>query len=887
MFEQKCPQCGENVARNAGFCPSCGTRMGGGSRRCGVCGTENRGDAQFCRNCGQSMAQAAAADVFRHRWARPEGDFAVRLEADDLPGLLKRGVRVEPGTNAMVITLGANQGVMPPGEYTLGNIGQRMQDWLTGNIPERVTVLLVDVTPTDLEFHLGGRFTKDPLPIGLTVRMQIEVDEPGKFLVNVLKARERLSIDDVRQYLYPEVIQVADSWLRLHTLQELVEDPRQRPLLEMDLEETLRRTFAQTGLRFLQVRAAELNLEQLEKQQGMLGQAALIERDLAAKARLAEAELRAAEEGLSDQERQARQIGAARLRLELAQTDIERQSAEQQIKALQGGEFVRLQGDLNMAQLRADFEERKSEMELAAKRNYEKLQGEYDLLTLSEETRKVMLEERRADLYERMRQAVLNDKIREVRSEAEFKALLDDLDHDKLLREKEREDLLRGWRDQGEDSEKARAHTLAKLEVERNYELRAAEFKLRTDLDHDQLVAELDLERLRVERQQQIETARYEFELKHRREAEEYERRRLREQVDYDLMARSREEDFRLEMERKRQEGAVKKAQDDLAQRATSHGQDVQEMLDELKVAREGYNVILDKREREKTIEWDDERRRRDHEWTLQRQKLEFEWEREQYKFQLEREMQIKQLDLDMQREREKMQYELQRLEKLAQFGPDALVALAGPEQARVLADLRKTEALKGMSEEQILALAAKDSPEVAKAFQEKYRAAAEGRLSDQERRMYERMMEEAKISEAAIRQVQENAARQAREDADKQILRTREDADKRSQEVSAAWEKAQGTADRALDRMADTAQTFARSATPPPAPVIITPPGGGPPQVIVAPGSASGGVYPPAGPAAAEQSAPQRKTCMNCGKTVPFDARFCEFCGHKFEGVA
>jgi len=35
----------------------------------------------------------------------------------------------------------------------------------------------VDVTPTELDFHLGGRYTQDDLPIGMSIRLQVEVDE--------------------------------------------------------------------------------------------------------------------------------------------------------------------------------------------------------------------------------------------------------------------------------------------------------------------------------------------------------------------------------------------------------------------------------------------------------------------------------------------------------------------------------------------------------------------------------------------------------------------------------------------------------------------------------------------------------------------------------------
>lgn len=100
----------------------------------------------------------------------------------------------------------------------------------------------------------------------------------------------------------------------------------------------------------------------------------------------------------------------------------------------------------------------------------------------------------------------------------------------------------------------------------------------------------------------------------------------------------------------------------------------------------------------------------------------------------LEREADQKDLDMGLsalerlkkikaQQKREEMDIEIERVERLSKLGIEALITASGEEQARILADLKKTEMLKGMSDEQILALGAKDSPELAKAFQEKFKS--------------------------------------------------------------------------------------------------------------------------------------------------------------------
>ena len=106
---------------------------------------------------------------------------------------------------------------------------------------------------------------------------------------------------------------------------------------ELALEEALRQSFAQAGLRFLQVRALEMNLEVLDKVNGKKSEYAL-----------------------------------------------------------------------QVAEMATDLE---------GKRSVLSVKNELDLLALAEETAQFELEERKMDLYHRMRQAVNSDKMKEVRTD--------------------------------------------------------------------------------------------------------------------------------------------------------------------------------------------------------------------------------------------------------------------------------------------------------------------------------------------------------------------------------------------------------------------------------------------------------------------------------------
>ena len=726
LFSKKC-SLGHANAPTASFCSICGERLSGGTEVvCGSCGTKNRSDARFCKECGNSMSSSAVPQIKGNHWVRGEQDFAVRVESSDLKGLFMRGVIIEPGTNALLLDGGATQGTLGPGTYHMDDLEKRLKDWIMTGVGSQVAVLLVDVTPTDLDFAAGGVYTTDPLNIGVRVKLQTQVDNPGMFLVNMLKGRERFTRANLEGYLYPEISQVLERWVGQHSVKQLAEDFSLREKLELDLDEALKKSFKLSGLSFLQVRASEINLEHLDRIKGITSKYAL----------------------------------------QVAEADAE------------------LQGRVSIYNI--------------LRQN--KLQD------WAEEEAKVLDEERKVALYDRMRKAVSAGKMDEVRSEAEFEAFLDDMDRQKLLREKEKAELLQTWQEVNQDKQRARAHMLARLDMEQNYELRMVDLRLQSELSEAQLQSEQKLERMKSVRYYEVETEKLDFELKQEAQKAEFQAQQL---------------------ERKRNAEDAQ-ARRELELRKSLHGQELEEMLSDLKVAAASFNMLLDKRERELAITWEDDNRRALAEFDRQ----------------------MKLVEVETQRERERMKHELDRLEALGKLGTEALIAASPTEQGKILADLKKNADFKNMTEDQILAMAAKDSPAVAQALAEKFKAMADGKSSERERDMYEKLMAEKDSSARAMREMWDQAA--ARE--------------------KSTTERAFQSNDRALDRMAETAQAFARNQAAPT--VVVTGQGGS--QVF---NPAGGGNLNPSGGS-------QTKTCPVCGQVQSADALFCPDCGNEFKGM-
>lgn len=715
--KQTCSNCGTENSRDAHSCIKCGKPLPRGEIRCGACGTENPGDAEYCMECGQPLAQSAAPFISQDRWAASEQDFAIRVDVDDLEGRLKKGINVEAGTNAMLLENGANLGLVPPGSYVLTSFMQRFGDLFRSGLPKRLTILLAKVTPTDIDFVLDGLFTKDPLRIGVSIKLQTEVSEPAKFLINVLKGRERYSVEALKQYLFPEVAGIVDAWVRTHTVEELADDLSLKAKLELAIEETLRKTFAQSGLRFLQVRAVALNLEVLDKVKGIKNDYALL---------------------------------------------------------VSEGEAL-----------------------AAGRRRVVEVQHELDLVSLAKETAKTEIEERKVELYARMRTAANTDKMNEIRSENDFKAFIQENDRRDLLEDKEKKELLRAWAEESQDHELARRHLLAKLELNQKYELRMAELKTNGDLDSTQFAFESDLENRKLE-----------FEFDKRRKILASELLLERERENYE------NEKFRLTLENQKL-------------------QDQQEREGMAADAQLGLEILKNMKALKRLDEEEHLRIVREDELIRAKAMLEFETVRFE------------------QQERAKAAeraHELNRLDKLSILSTEQLISVSGVDQGRILAELKRTETLKGMTEEQILALAAEKNPSIAQAFVERYRAVESGKASQREIELYERLLGDQKGI----------------------ILKYEELAEKRVKDLIEQNKQTADLAKHGMDSTAEVAKAFAENQSKQP---IFFSNG----QAVNAPNAAG---------TAGVGAAAAIKNCVNCGRQIEVLARHCPFCGHKFEGV-
>jgi RNA polymerase subunit RPABC4/transcription elongation factor Spt4 len=213
---------------------------------------------------------------------------------------------------------------------------------------------------------------------------------------------------------------------------------------------------------------------------------------------------------------------------------------------------------------------------------------------------------------------------------------------------------------------------------------------------------------------------------------------------------------------------------------------EVQELLNTFEQSGRNRKFLLDKIDLEHKIELQklqlvgaEERRENEELLKRQRDTINFQKERasveREVKFEdaksdasikdLEREGDQKDLDMGLtalerikkmkaDQKREEMNIETERLERLSKLGIEALITASDKDQAEMLKDLKKTEILKGMTEEQILAMGAAHSNELAKAFQEKFK----GLSAEKQEELYKEMMKQKDISMKTMQEMFDKA---------------------------------------------------------------------------------------------------------------------------------
>jgi len=438
-----------------------------------------------------------------------------------------------------------------------------------------------------------------------------------------------------------------------------------------------------------------------------------------------------------------------------------------------------------------------------------KLSGEgssigLDRKLLDQETAKKLMElevfEDRAKLFGRIRQAVASDEMDRVTSETDLQKFLQGIDKDKILRGEEMRILVQDFGEKKEDHDVARSHLIQRLKIEQD-----------TDVARAKLTGDISVKRTATDSVRENEMAQLEHELAGKRkememrQAQEWaqikqkaDTKRLETETDIDLTRKKTETEINLG--RQRAEADV----DSIRQR--KHVDiEMDELADQKDLRTAGGALDLLKKKKEI--------RKDESDWELDRKLRERSGMSE----------------VAMKEEALHHEQELAKIQALSTLSTEALIAAAPADRAAILAELKRAEGLKGFSEDQILAMAADKSPEIAKAFQEKYRSASAADVQ----KAYDRMLTMKDQGITDLKEMSKDYARMMQE-----------------------------MYNRGMDTQRDTATAAAHSAQP----WVIT--------------SGSGIIH-----TASTGTSGRMVVCPECHLETQEGHKFCDNCGHKFFG--
>jgi hypothetical protein len=251
FFSDHCPDCGGTVRRDAAFCPTCGKPAPRANAVCPSCGEEVKAGGNFCGKCGAPLkptaAQPALVDAL-NRWKPASDEFARRIEAHDLHGLLRRGLVVEPGTQALILQGGAPAAVVQAGTYDLN----RPLGSVDATAP--ATAILVDAGETPLTLAYRGMKTREDVAVDAQVALIVRLADPAALVANLLHGRDRLGIDELGELLRVQTAGVVEARVKQSAVDELDGNLTLKTELEEDLRRHVAGSLGRNGLALVELR---------------------------------------------------------------------------------------------------------------------------------------------------------------------------------------------------------------------------------------------------------------------------------------------------------------------------------------------------------------------------------------------------------------------------------------------------------------------------------------------------------------------------------------------------------------------------------------------------------------------------------------------------------
>ncbi len=264
LFTNRCVnrECDYRVRKGSQFCPKCGAVGPKGLTQCGSCAAEVARTSKFCWRCGADLSQVAKPTLLNDRWSRRDGDFAVRVDNQDVKGWLAKPLVIDHGTRALLFQAGRFRAELPAGRHDMGGFLNRLNHFM---IDQDASVVLIDAGDVTIDLENGGLWTADKIEVGSVERLVFRIADMDALYVNLFKGRNVLTVAEMEQQLADEVQMLLAGIAGRHPAERLFTDPAIRARIEEDLRQAVAPTLRRMGLELVQIRFVSFAGEAYER----------------------------------------------------------------------------------------------------------------------------------------------------------------------------------------------------------------------------------------------------------------------------------------------------------------------------------------------------------------------------------------------------------------------------------------------------------------------------------------------------------------------------------------------------------------------------------------------------------------------------------------------
>ncbi len=266
VFSDPCPNpdCNARVKKRANFCSKCGWAGPNSLTNCPDCGKKAGRANPFCWNCGADMRESRPPRVVGERWVREAEEFAVRIDPQDLKGLLSKRVTVEPGTLGLVEKNGRITKNVEWGTETLDHFLK---------LTRPSSILLFSSADLVLRPTFAGLTDANNAQLDVTVQAVLRVKDHEAFVRQFFSGhKRRVTFEMLENAIAHELHDVMRALISRSSIEDMYGNLAWRDELEDQLRDAMMVTLDRYGLDLLQVNFVDFGGDHYEKLQEERGE---------------------------------------------------------------------------------------------------------------------------------------------------------------------------------------------------------------------------------------------------------------------------------------------------------------------------------------------------------------------------------------------------------------------------------------------------------------------------------------------------------------------------------------------------------------------------------------------------------------------------------------